>query len=56
MQGDTHASRLDAVAQEPFCYLTTTGGVTGQARTIEIWFNVSGETLYMLSGNRDRAD
>jgi deazaflavin-dependent oxidoreductase (nitroreductase family) len=41
---------------EPFCYLTTTGRLTGQPRTIEIWFALSDGTLYMLSGNRDGAD
>src|SRR5262245_18609786 len=43
---------LDHVADEDFCYLTTTGRVTGQSRTIEIWFAVSKQTLYMLAGNR----
>jgi deazaflavin-dependent oxidoreductase (nitroreductase family) len=49
---------LSSVADEPFCYLTTTGRVTGQPHTIEIWFGLSGRTVYMLSGNgpRSRAD
>jgi deazaflavin-dependent oxidoreductase (nitroreductase family) len=38
-------------ADDDFCYLTTTGRVTGQPHTIEIWFALDGNTLYMLSGN-----
>ncbi|MBD0322657.1 MAG: nitroreductase family deazaflavin-dependent oxidoreductase, partial [Aldersonia sp.] len=43
-------------ANEPFCYLTTRGRVTGQPHRIEIWFALDGSTLYMLSGGRDRSD
>jgi deazaflavin-dependent oxidoreductase (nitroreductase family) len=41
---------------EDFCYLTTTGRVTGGPHEIEIWFALKDETLYMLSGGRDRSD
>ena len=44
------------LANEDFCYLTTTGRVTGRPHTIEIWFALEGVTLYMLSGGRDRSD
>ncbi len=44
------------LAQKDFCYLTTTGRVTGKAREIEIWFGIDGDTLYMFSGGRDRSD
>jgi hypothetical protein len=37
-------------ADADFCYLTTTGRVTGQPRTIEIWFALHGRILYMLAG------
>jgi deazaflavin-dependent oxidoreductase (nitroreductase family) len=43
-------------AEEPFCYLTTTGRRTGQPHTIEIWFAASGATLYLMAGGRERAD
>ena len=43
-------------ADDNFCYLTTRGRVTGQAHEIEIWFAADGDTLYMLSGGRDRSD
>jgi deazaflavin-dependent oxidoreductase (nitroreductase family) len=47
---------LRALAGEDFCYLTTTGRVTGRPHTIEIWFSLDGQTLYMLSGGRDSSD
>ena len=47
---------LGALAGEDFCYLTTTGRVTGGPHTIEIWFALDGHTLYMLSGGRDGSD
>jgi deazaflavin-dependent oxidoreductase (nitroreductase family) len=45
-----------AVATESFCYLTTTGRVSGRPHTIEIWFALEGPTLYLLSGGGDRSD
>ena len=45
-----------ALADEDYCYLTTTGRVSGQPREIEIWFGLDGDTLYMLSGGRDRSN
>jgi deazaflavin-dependent oxidoreductase (nitroreductase family) len=47
---------LRTLAGEDFCYLTTTGRVTGRPHTIEIWFSLDGQALYMLSGGRDRSD
>lgn len=44
------------LANEQFCYLTTTGRVTGQPHEIEIWFGLDDATLYMLSGGDDRSD
>ena len=40
----------------PFCYLTTTGRVTGRPHTIEIWFVVEGTSFYLMAGGRDGAD
>jgi deazaflavin-dependent oxidoreductase (nitroreductase family) len=40
---------------EDYCYLVTTGRVTGHPREIEIWFALQGRTLYMLAGGGDRA-
>ena len=46
------------LADEEFCYLTTTGRVTGRPHEIEIWFALedSGGPLYLLSGGHDRSD
>jgi deazaflavin-dependent oxidoreductase (nitroreductase family) len=54
----TPSETLSPLAGEEYCYLTTTGRVTGQEHEIEIWFSLVPETstLYMLSGNRDRSD
>lgn len=47
-------------AAEKFCYLTTTGRVSGKAHEIEIWFafppEAAGNRLYMLAGSGFRAD
>ena len=43
-------------ADDDFCYLTTTGRVTGRPHTIEIWFALEGHTLYMLAGGGDSSD
>jgi deazaflavin-dependent oxidoreductase (nitroreductase family) len=44
------------LGDEDYCYLATTGRVSGQPRTIEIWFGLEGTTLYMLSGGRERSN
>jgi deazaflavin-dependent oxidoreductase (nitroreductase family) len=44
------------VAQQQYCYLTTKGRRTGNPHTVEIWFGLEGETLYILAGNGERAD
>lgn len=44
------------LAELDYCYLTTIGRTSGEPREIEIWFAMDGETLYMLSGGRDRSD
>ena len=43
-------------AEQPFCYLTTTGRRTHRPHEIEIWFARQGQTVYLLSGGRDRSD
>jgi deazaflavin-dependent oxidoreductase (nitroreductase family) len=47
---------MDDDASHAFCYLTTTGRVSGRPHTIEIWFARRGPTLYLLSGGGDRSD
>jgi deazaflavin-dependent oxidoreductase (nitroreductase family) len=43
---------LSKLAKEEYCYLTTKGRVSGQPHTIEIWFAIHGDTLYLLSGSK----
>ncbi len=49
-------TELASFANEDFCYLTTTGRVSGKAHTIEIWFALHGTTIYMLSGGGEKSD
>jgi deazaflavin-dependent oxidoreductase (nitroreductase family) len=49
-------SDLQILAEEDFCYLTTTGRISGRPHTIEIWFALNRQILYMLSGGRDMSD
>ncbi|MBV6402091.1 MAG: hypothetical protein CNIPEHKO_02395 [Anaerolineales bacterium] len=44
------------LASEEFCYLTTTGRVTGNPHEIEIWFGMKGDSLYILSGGGHKSD
>jgi deazaflavin-dependent oxidoreductase (nitroreductase family) len=48
----------DALAELPFCYVTTTGRVTGRPHRIEIWFAAApfADRIYLLSGGRERSD
>ena len=48
-----------SLTDEPYCYLTTVGRVTGKPHEIEIWFGLYGYTLFLLSGgggNGKRSD
>lgn len=46
----------ESLAGEQYCYLTTRGRVSGNPHTIEIWFVLDGETLYMMAGDGTKAD
>jgi deazaflavin-dependent oxidoreductase (nitroreductase family) len=50
-KGRSMSPDLQQFADDDFCYLTTTGRVTGQPHTIEIWFALDRRTLYILSGS-----
>lgn len=39
-----------------FCYLTTTGRRSGHPHTIEIWFGLDEDHVYLLSGGGDASD
>src|SRR5947209_617324 len=47
---------LHDLTDDDFCYLTTTGRVTGRPHTIEIWFAIDQYTLYMLAGGGAGSD
>lgn len=47
---------ISALADEEYCYLITTGRVTGKPHEIENWFSVENGVVYMLSGGGDRSD
>jgi deazaflavin-dependent oxidoreductase (nitroreductase family) len=54
-------SSLDALRSLPpkqFCYLTTTGRVSGKPHTIELWFAAApgDRSLYILAGGGHRSD
>jgi deazaflavin-dependent oxidoreductase (nitroreductase family) len=53
---DKHPLLSPLLAGEAYCYLTTTGRVTGKPHEIEIWFGLNGNTLYLLSGGMDKSD
>jgi len=50
------ATLIQSLAGEAYCYLTTTGRVTGNPHQIEIWFGSKNDTLYILSGGREKSD
>lgn len=47
---------MNDLAIEEYCYLTTTGRVTGNPHEIEIWFAMKKSTLYILSGGGHKSD
>jgi deazaflavin-dependent oxidoreductase (nitroreductase family) len=47
---------VTALEDMDFCYLTTTGRITGTRHEIEIWFALDGATVYLLSGGGTRSD
>ena len=47
---------MNDLAHEEYCYLTTTGRVSGNPHEIEIWFGMKDNTLYLLSGGGHKSD
>jgi deazaflavin-dependent oxidoreductase (nitroreductase family) len=47
-----------ALASMSFCYVTTTGRITGRPHRIEIWFAAApdADRIYLLAGGRERSD
>jgi deazaflavin-dependent oxidoreductase (nitroreductase family) len=46
----------DEPADLDYCYVTTTGRRTDSPHTIEIWFALHADTVYMLSGGGEASD
>ena len=44
------------MADDDYCYLTTTGRRTGDPHRIEIWYARAGDTLYLLAGGGRGSD
>lgn len=42
---------LSQLSTQEYCYLTTTGRISGRPHEIEIWFAANDHTLYLLSGS-----
>ena len=49
-------SWLTQRANTDCCDITTIGRITGNVHTIEIWFGVIDDTMYLISGNGPSAD
>ena len=47
---------LTQLSREEYCYVTTTGRVTGKPHKIEIWFGLHNGSVYLLSGGMDKSD
>lgn len=45
-----------ALGKEDYCYVRTTGRVTGRPHEVEIWFGLKGATIYILAGGGERSD
>ena len=44
---------LSQLSTEDYCYLTTTGRVSGRPHEIEIWFAAENNSVYLLSGSQE---
>ena len=53
---DDLAKLLSNLSAEEYCYLTTTGRVTGNPHEIEIWFAVHDTSLHLMAGGMYESD
>jgi deazaflavin-dependent oxidoreductase (nitroreductase family) len=44
---------VSQLTKEEYCYLTTTGRVSGRLHQIEIWFGAQNNSLYLMAGNHN---
>jgi deazaflavin-dependent oxidoreductase (nitroreductase family) len=56
MKTDDLTKHLSNLSTEEYCYLTTTGRVTGKLHEIEIWFVIHDNTLHLLAGGKHESD
>lgn len=56
MKTDDLTKHLSNLSTEEYCYLTTTGRVTGKLHEIEIWFVIHYTTLHLLAGGKHESD
>ena len=42
---------LLGLTKEEYCYVTTTGRVTGKPHQIEIWFGAQNASIYLMAGD-----
>ena len=56
MPNNDFTKLLSTLRDEEYCYLTTTGRVTGKPHEIEIWFVVHDNSLYLLAGGKYESD
>ena len=56
MQNNDLAKLLSNLSSEEYCYLTTTGRVTGKQHEIEIWFVLHDTTIHLLAGGKYESD
>lgn len=45
-----------ALVDAQYCYITTLGRVTGNPHTIEIWFALVADVLYVMAGDGTKTD
>ena len=46
----------ETLAALDFCYVTTKGRRSGSPNTVEIWFALRGDVLYLLAGGTEESD
>src|SRR4051812_35742138 len=56
MHGGNEPDWGGAKTEPEYCYLTTTGRVSGKPHEIEIWYVRLGDVLYLLSGGGEKSD
>jgi deazaflavin-dependent oxidoreductase (nitroreductase family) len=56
MPNNDFTKLLSSFSEEEYCYLTTTGRVTGNPHEIEIWFAVHDNSVYLMAGGKYESD